>query len=518
MRYDRGVNALALLLGFLSSLTLFSFAPVSWWTVACALFLAVVFLFLSQTRHKSSYLLASIFMLAVCAGGARMNLADGSLPEIFEEDLGAVLTLTGKVVDEPDIRETNARLTLLVERAGVTTKILVVAPLFPEVTYGETVLVEGALVRPEAFQTETGRTFRYDLFLAKDGIYALMERASLEKVAPRTGMVDEARGFFSDMKRAGIDALSTALPEPQAGLASGLILGGKQGLGKELLDDFILVGLVHIVVLSGYNVMIVAEAVFRTFGFFAKRYAAFVAGAVILGFVLVAGAGAASVRAGIMAGIALFGRATGRTYDAFRALVFAGILMLLWNPLLLVHDPGFQLSFVATLGLIFGAPITEKWVAFVRSKFLREIISATIAAQIAVLPLLLYQNGLFSVVALPANALVLPLVPLAMAFSALAGLVGFVAPAIAPLAGLPAYALLSLIISATELFATLPFAGVTIPAFPFALVLVAYLFLGIFVQKRLKNPQEASDTRRGKTKSPDVLNIRRSDESGPATK
>lgn len=419
-------------------------------------------------------------------GAVRTSLAQGSLPEPFISRLDTTTTLSGKIIDDPDIRETTARITLLVHEGGVKTKVLAVVPLFPEIKYGETVVVEGILTRPEKFETDTGRVFRYDSFLAKDGIYALVERASILEVFPRENIFDEVRGSFSDIKRAGIYALSTALPEPQAGLAGGLILGGKQGLGSELLNDFILAGLVHVVVLSGYNVMIVAEAVLRLFSLFAKRFAVIAAGIVIGGFVLVAGAGAASVRAGIMASIALFGRSTGRTYDAFRALMAAGVLMLLVNPLLLVYDPGLQLSFIATLGLMFGTPITTKWVSFVRPVFLREITASTISAQIAVLPLLLYQNGLFSLVALPANVLILPLIPLAMVLSAGAGLAGFLTPTLAPFLGLPAHFMLSLIIGATEFFAQLPFAGIAIPAFPLFFVAVSYFALGIFVQKKGK--------------------------------
>lgn len=477
------MKALALFLGFLTGITLLSFGPRSWFFVATPLFIAGFFLLIFFVRKKNVYLLMALFLSAVFFGAGRAHISQDVLPEVFVEKLGTSVTVTGRVVDDPDLREETARLTVLVEEQGVETKMLVVAPLYPKIRYGETVRATGILSNPEAFETGQGRTFAYDAFLAKDGIHALIERASIQKIAERDGTIDHVRGFFSDSKSAGITALAKALPEPHAGLASGLLLGGKQGLGKELLNDFILAGLVHIVVLSGYNVMIVAEAVFRTFVLIAKRYAAMAAGAVILAFVLVAGAGAASVRAGIMAGVALFGRATGRTYDAFRALLGAGTLMLLWNPLLLVYDPGFQLSFIATLGLIFGTPITERWVAFIRLKFLREIISATIAAQIAVLPFLLYQNGLFSLVALPANVLVLPLVPLAMACSAIAGLAGFLIPTLAPVAGLPAYALLSIIIGTTELFASLPFAGVTIPAFPFACVIFVYGALTAFVRK-----------------------------------
>jgi competence protein ComEC len=185
-------------------------------------------------------------------------------------------------------------------------------------------------------------------------------------------------------------------------------------LDQNTLDAFTIAGLLPIVVLSGYNVMIVADGVLRGLAFLPKRSSVGLAGLVVFLFVAAAGGGSSAFRAGLMALLALFARGTGRTYDALRALGAVFVLMLLVNPLLLVDDPGFQFSFVATLGLIIGTPLIEPKMKWVRNGFLREILATTIAAQVAVLPILLYQTGNLSLVALPANALVLPFVPLTM--------------------------------------------------------------------------------------------------------
>lgn len=476
---------IVIILGFLSGITLQTFGALGWPFVAWCAFLSASFFFLFiRSSHRSLYVLTAGFILCAAFGSARVTLMPDTAPAGLSSRIGEEVVLEGVVVADPDVREVSVRLVVRVQEEGEAARVLVVAPLYPVVRYGEQVRVVGTLHAPASFDTDHGRTFRYDQFLAKDGIFVLMHNVSLEVVGPRSGILHSVRGFFSDLKQHGTDALSQALPEPHASLASGLILGGKQGLGDELLQNFIVTGLVHIVVLSGYNVMVVAEAVYRVLAVFAQRFAAPAAGAVILAFVLVAGAGAASVRAGIMAGIAFFGRATGRTYDAFRALLVAAVLMLVWNPLLLIYDPGFQLSFVATLGLIFGAPLIERRLTRVRPEFLRGIMASTIAAQIAVLPLLLYQNGLLSLVALPANVLVLPLVPFAMGLTAFAGLVGFIAPVLAPVAGFPAYVLLSLIVWLTQVLAQLPLASVSVPQFPFVCVVGAYMLLTWVVLKK----------------------------------
>ncbi|MEJ0001625.1 MAG: ComEC/Rec2 family competence protein [bacterium] len=106
---------------------------------------------------------------------------------------------------------------------------------------------------------------------------------------------------------------------------------------------------------------------------------------------------------------------TGRTYDIGRALVLAGVLMILANPMLLAYDVSFQLSFLATVAVVFLSPKIEKYFLWVTPRFgLRDIVSVTVAAYLFVLPFILYEMGNLSLVALPANILVLPFVPVTM--------------------------------------------------------------------------------------------------------
>lgn len=478
-------NALFLagLLGFASGILCRSFFFFTWPVLVFFLVLAGIILATWFSWRRSFYLVCVAALIGCVLGAGRVMLAPAAIPESFLPLVGTEVSLEGTIVAEPDIRETTQRVTVEVTRGGARTKLLAVAPLYPEVSYGDRVRVEGKLTYPEPFATDTGRTFRYDRFLAKDGIFILAKAASMETLARGEGIGTRIMATLLAGKHAFQEGIANAIPEPGASLASGLITGGKQGLGADLLDAFIITGLIHIVVLSGYNVMIVAEAMLRLFGFLSKRAGALIAMLTIGLFVLAAGAGAASVRAGLMAGLGLVARATGRTYAVVRALLVVAFLMLFMNPLLLAFDPGFQLSFVATLGLILLAPVIEARLAFMSSAFCRDIIAATLAAQIFVLPLLLYQTGLFSLVSLPANLLVLPLVPLAMALSAAAGLIGMLLPALAPLAGLPAHLILSYILEIARFTSTLPAAAVSMPQFPFLLVPLAYLGLAVVIAK-----------------------------------
>jgi competence protein ComEC len=185
-----------------------------------------------------------------------------------------------------------------------------------------------------------------------------------------------------------------------------------------------------------------------------------------------------------MAGLVLIARATGRTYDILRALIFAGVGMLLINPYLLAFDPGFQLSFLATLGLIFCAPLIDARLSRVPSAFgIREFLTATLATQLFVLPLLLYSMGMFSGVSVVANVLVLPMVPFAMLFTFLTGVLGLILPLLGTIAGFGAYLTLTYIVKIAELLGTVPFAAFTVPTFPFWVVLVSYGVLILILAK-----------------------------------
>jgi competence protein ComEC len=257
-------------------------------------------------------------------------------------------------------------------------------------------------------------------------------------------------------------------------------------LGDELETAFRRSGIIHIVVLSGYNIMIVVTFVLYVLGWFLPVKARLVAGIISIGvFALVVGLGASVVRASIMAGLGLLALVLGRRYAILRALFVAGAGMLVINPFLLVYDVGFQLSFMATLGLILVAPQFETLLARAPTHIgIKDFFIATVATQIAVLPLLLYHIGEFSLVALIVNMLVLPVVPAAMLATFLAGLVALISTGLAlPFAYL-AYGILTYIIVIATWFAGLPFAALVIPVFPFFLVPVVYGLVGYILYRR----------------------------------
>ncbi len=485
---------IAIVTGFASGIFSRSFLFESWWPIFFALLLALIFFVASFLTTRPAYTLGVVFCMCLVLGGLRAGLAESPLPSTFLADLKHRVTYEALVVGDPDLRDTTQRVALLVTKGDAKVKMLAVAPRVPEVKVGDTVRVSGTLSVPESFADDNGRIFRYDKYLERDGIRFMLNFAyvRVEKDAPRYSIP----AALARIKHSFLDGLKASLPEPYASLASGIVIGGKSGLGTELKDAFTRSGLVHIVVLSGHNVMIVASWAIAFFIFiFARaetvfkvripRGASIVAGALaLILFVGIAGFSATAIRAALMALIALYARATGRTYVAGRALLVVIFLMLLWNPLYLAFDPGFGLSVVATAGLIWLAPIIETFLP-TKNAFLKNTLATTLAAQIAVLPLLLYFTGNLSLVAIPANIVAALVVPFAMAFSYLAGfggiLFGSSVALLAIILGMPAYGAATALIELARASAALPFAAFTLPSFPFWLVLLSYAALIYFV-------------------------------------
>lgn len=477
--------------GLTSGMLCCSFLFSGWALVLGAMILAALCALAHVLHRAPLYVYVSVFILLCTVGMVRGMFSVDEIPGSEQALLSTPRVLKGMVSTDPDIRESNQRVVIDVPYQEGHLRVLAVAPLYPELTYGDVVSLEGARTLPENFDGDGGRIFDYRHFLAKDRIYMMVSHAKVTVVGVDTHLSVQLMRFLYDGKHNFLVGLSRALPEPSSALASGILAGGKQGLGKILLEAFTVSGLLPIVVLSGYNVMIVAEAVMRALGWAPKRVAAISAALVIFGFILAAGLSASALRAGLMAGLALFARATNRTYDALRALLAVFVVLILINPLLLSYDPGFQFSFAAAMGLmLFSNPIAAR-LGFMRSGMLRDIIASTISAQLMVLPLLLYQTGNLSLVSLPANVLALPVIPLAMLLSFVAGMVGMVLPSIAPFIGFPAHVVLMYVIEVARVTSSLPFAHVILPAFSFLAVIASYgALLTFYAYMKRTTPQQ----------------------------
>ena len=423
----------------------------------------------------SPLFLTCIALIAFSLGAVRLGVEE-SHTSLLGEYENEKIVLEGSVVREPEFREKVVHLYIEPSVEGVDEYVLVTADKFAfteeSIGYGDLVRVTGTVKKPEPFETDGGRMFNYGGYLrARNVMYTIpfADVVVTEEIPSFTAsLYDGKHGFMY--------VLEQAIPAPESGLGEGVLLGVKRSLGEDLEEVFRKTGIIHIVVLSGYNIMIVVEVMMYvlTALFFPRTRMFLGIGAVCI-FSLLVGFSATVVRASLMAILLIIARCTGRVYAVLRALMLALVVMLLINPYLLVHDVGFQLSFLATLGLILFSPHIEKRLTFIPTFVgIRSFATATLATQITVLPLLLYHTGMFSAVSLMVNVLVLPMVPVAMGLTFLTGTLGALTNALGSGIGFFAYLSLTYIIEVAKFFGSFSFSAFTIGVFPFWIVLVSY--------------------------------------------
>jgi len=441
---------------------------------------SVLILFFTLISRNNWGIIASVFILTASIGILRFSYTETFLNSTSVVPGEKILVMeSGKIIDEPDIREDNQKLTVEIQVSGMVDRILITTDLEERYRYGDELKIEGKMELPENFITDSGKEFDYINYLKKDGILYVMGYPKIEILSHGHG--NQVKSLLFSVKEKFLEKINFAIPSPESLLMGGLILGEKASFSDEMRQKFIDTGTIHIVALSGYNVTIVAEWIMKFFAFL-PRNMGFGAGVLgILLFVIMSGGSSTAVRAGIMAVLVLIARATGRTYNVGRALIIAGVLMILFNPYVLVYDVSFQLSFIATVAVIFFAPKIEKYFLWVPERFgLRDVVSVTFSAYIFVLPFVIYKMGNLSLVALPANILVLPFIPVTMGFGFLTSFFGMIWVGLSAPFGLISYWLLHYELGVINFFANIPFASLAIPNFPLVFTLLIY---GYFIYR-----------------------------------
>ncbi|MFA6999656.1 MAG: ComEC/Rec2 family competence protein [Candidatus Paceibacterota bacterium] len=392
----------------------------------------------------------------------------------YSKVVGKVVELTGVVYDDPDVRIKNKHLNITLENKDVN--ILVFIGREEDVNYGDKVKVNGVLEEPENFTTNSGKEFNYRRYLANKDIYYLIKNAEIEILSTNNG--SKVKSLLYKIKNSFILNINSVIPMPESDLANGLILGVRGGFDEDTKQEFIDTGTIHIIALSGYNVSIVANNVMKFFSLMFSITVSIVLGfIVIILFIIMTGASATAIRAGIMASIMLLGRMTDRKYLAGRALIVAGLLMIAYDPRVL-SDMSFQLSFIATGGVLFVTPKIMNWFRILPLRYgIREMVASTVAATISVLPILLYLTGVLSLVSLPANFLILLIIPTIMLLIFITGIAGFVLPILSIIFGYITYIILLYMLSVIHFFGSLSFASISIQSFPLVLTILIYFFL-----------------------------------------
>ncbi len=364
-------------------------------------------------------------------------------------------TATVESVGSPRDGEQVARLRLHGDRGDVS--VAATLPAFPEIAAGDFVKVDGRLRPPPDDDP-------YGDYLRRSGASGTLDARGLT-------LEDAAPLGLQTLRDASGDALQLALPEPEAGLAAGILVGLRERVDRSLAADFATAGVSHVVAISGWNIAIVAGLVAAVLRGRPRRLVTLGILGTVVAYVVAAGASPSVVRAAVMAAVALMARESGRAGRAPAALGMAAALLLLVEPAM-IEDAGFRLSVMATAGLLAWAnPLSARLRRLGGGRmpgWLAEGLGISLAAQAATLPDVLATFGRLSLVSPVVNLAVVPLVPAAMLGGLVAMLAGGLAmvgapPIVATIAGLPGWLVLHLIVLIVRAGASVPLAAVTLP-------------------------------------------------------
>lgn len=286
-----------------------------------------------------------------------------------------------------------------------------------------------------------------------------------------------------------------AIPEPEASLGAGFLLGQRSALPEDLDDRLRLLGLTHIVVASGYNLTILVRFARAAFAKVSKYLAAASAGTMIISFLLVTGFSPSMSRAALVAGISLMAWYFGRSLHPLVILPFAAALTGMLQPSFVWGDLGWYLSFASFAGIMLLAPLLQHyfWGLHKEPGAIRRVVIETLSAQLVTLPIISLMFGQYSPLAIPANVLIVPLIPFAMLLTFFAGVAGVAIAATSWVIGLPATWILEYMTGTTALLATLPWAqgeleiGVAHLVFGYVALLVLIIVLWLRTRHSFKN-------------------------------
>ncbi|PIT87282.1 MAG: hypothetical protein COU31_03765 [Candidatus Magasanikbacteria bacterium CG10_big_fil_rev_8_21_14_0_10_40_10] len=366
---------------------------------------------------------------------------------------GANKTFDAQVVAEADVRL--GYVNYIVQPVEYYGRVLVKQPLYPRYSVGRYLSVKCWLQN----QINTDSDFNYIKYLARQRVYATCSFAQINEItAGRLEKKQTAKIVFFHwifgLKDKVAERINLLWSEPQSSFMAGLLYGSRAGLPAQLSEAFNRAGLTHIIAISGYNISLITiglMSVMTTVGLHRRR-AFWLCLAVVIVFVIFTGASASVVRAGLMGILVLIGQYLGRLSRIFNTMILVLVVMLAVNPMVLFWDVGFQLSFLATFGLVYISPFIVDWLGFVKINWLIQMLGATLSAIIATLPLIMFQFGRLSLVAPLSNLLVLWIIPFLMLIGFLALLIScFSLPAGLILSALAQIGLNYVIIIATYL-------------------------------------------------------------------
>jgi len=447
-------------------------------------------------QHRKMIILASLCLIALFSGAFHFQ---SSLPTVnehclqFYNDQGAI-EIRGTVDRDPDIRDKTTHIRLSAteikldeEWQEVSGTALLFVPRYPTYSYGDVLSVTGELETPSQLND-----FDYEGYLAHQGIYSTMLYPEIEIVG--TGKGFKPLEWVYSLRNHLSQTLAEVLPEPQASLAQGIILGIRGNIPSSVNADFSHTGTAHLLAISGLHLSIVA-GILLSIGIwlFGRKHYLYIwlALGIIWLYALLTGMHPPVIRGAIMASLFLTAELLGRQRTAITALAFAAAIMVGISPQIL-WAASFQLSFLAMAGLIFIFPplqtlgrravratLGEDRAAASVANLITDSFSVTLGAILAVWPVVAYYFGIVSFVAPLATFLALPALPAIIITGALAGGLGLIVLPAAQIVSWLAWLFLSYMLLVVNGFAAVPLSFLKVGAINSNLIWTYYLVLAL---------------------------------------
>ncbi len=467
-------------ISFIFGIAIGSFISIQVWVLFLLLGISFVFIYLfGSSKILQIISLSVIFFILGFISVESNKLSENEITTI-EKINGRKISLEGKIVQAPSITNGKQKIVISnIKENGLQNELLesgsmiIYLERYPEYNIGDKISFEGKINIPEDFDG-----FEYKYYLFAQGIYYI-------EYYPKVELLKEADKDIwfniASYRKSASEVVKKIYSQPQAGIINAMVLGEKSDLSDETLESFNRTGTRHIIAISGLHMTIIGVLImYLLLAVGLNRNFAFYLAVLGIGFyVTLVGFPASAVRASVMSVMILLAVKVGRLSSAGIAIIFAGSLMLLLNPNLLRYDTGFQLSFLAVLGIIYIYPKLDfcfrKYSDYLKIKTMFLI---TISAQIATLPIIINSFGQFSVFSVFANILVLPFVPIVMIGGIISIMAGFVNLLIGQILAVPIWLILSL-----QLYIINNFAGLEIGFFSFENVSILFgvVYYGILI-------------------------------------
>jgi len=385
--------------------------PELFWAVAIfilgGLFFRLLFKCFDRDNYSDFVVAVIMFFIGLFFGVLRVVLNEINYHIAVNEILPvSERKFVACIVDPPEFVNGKQKVVVRVDGLG---DVLLKLPLYPAYKYGDELSVVASINRAEKFDN-----FDYEEYLKMKGIVGISNDAyvSLNGYCGNVFLktIYAWRNYF-------LVRLNSQYPEPFASFVAGILIGERSSIPEEINSMFTRIGVTHVVAISGYNISIIIASVSLMFGFLSRKKKVVASVIFVFVFVVFVGAGSSVVRAGIMGILNLIGVYFGRGIVFPYAVSVAAFFMALWSPKILIYDVSFQLSFLATIGIVYLSPLIKNFLKFINLKIIQENLAVTLAAQIFTIPIILKNFGFVSWIAPFSNIAVLPFIPLSMLLS-----------------------------------------------------------------------------------------------------